>query len=164
MDVGAVRGERLDGRVIEEILPPRTPLALPAMAALRPAWADEGAFVERVDNVQRGEGYRLAGVFERGQPAAVAVAGFRIGHNLPWGRYLYVDDLSTVPEARRRGHGRRLLRWLVAEAARSGCEQLHLDSGVGPDRAHAHRLYLGEGMLITSHHFALRLDDPGPGH
>jgi GNAT superfamily N-acetyltransferase len=69
-----------------------------------------------------------------------------------------VDDLSTLPPARRRGHAQALLDWLAAEARRLGCDELHLDSGVGPDRAHAHRLYLNAGLRITSHHFARRLN------
>jgi GNAT superfamily N-acetyltransferase len=142
---------------LREIVPPDTALAFPAMQALRPHYADEAAFVERVDGVQRGEGYRLVGIFEDGTPHAVAVAGFRVGHMLAWGRYLYVDDLSTLPAARRRGYGLQLLEWLREEAERLGCEQLHLDSGVGPDRIDAHRLYFNAGLAISSFHFARRL-------
>lgn len=80
------------------------------------------------------------------------MAGFRTGHGLAWGHYLYVDDLSTLSEARRRGYGRLLLDWLVEEAGRCGCGQLHLDSGVGLDRADAHRLYLNAGLVIAAHH------------
>ena len=97
------------------------------------------------------------GVFEDETPHAVAVAGFRVGHMLAWGRALYVDDLSTLPEARRRGYGLQLLEWLTEEARRLGCEQLHLDSGVGPDRSDAHRLYFNAGLAISSFHFARRL-------
>jgi GNAT superfamily N-acetyltransferase len=142
---------------LREIVPPDTALAFPAMQALRPHYADEGAFVERVDEIQRAEGYRLVGIFEDELPHAVAVAGFRVGHMLAWGRFLYVDDLSTLPEARRQGHGRRLVEWLAEEGRRLGCEQLHLDSGVTADRYGAHRLYLNSGLAITSHHFARRL-------
>jgi GNAT superfamily N-acetyltransferase len=142
---------------LREILPPDTGLAYPAMAALRPAYTDEAQFVERVDDVQRAEGYRLVGVFEETTPHAVAIAGFRIGHMLAWGRFLYVDDLSTLPEARRRGYGRLLLDWVTDEARRLGCDQLHLDSGVGPDRIDAHRLYFNTGLAISSFHFARRL-------
>jgi GNAT superfamily N-acetyltransferase len=142
---------------LREILPPDTGLAFPAMQALRPHIADEGSFVERVDQVQRDEGYRLVGIFEEGTPHAIAVAGFHVRHMLAWGRFLYVDDLSTVPEARRRGYGRQLLDWLGDEAERLGCEQLHLDSGVGPTRTDAHRLYFNTGLEITSFHFARRL-------
>jgi GNAT superfamily N-acetyltransferase len=127
------------------------------MRALRPHYESEESFVDRVDEVQRSEGYRLVGVFEDETQHAVAVAGFRVGHMLAWGRYLYVDDLSTLPEARRRGHGRQLLEWLTEEARRLGCEQLHLDSGVGPDRIDAHRLYFNAGLAISSYHFARRL-------
>jgi GNAT superfamily N-acetyltransferase len=141
---------------LREILPPDTGLAFPAMAALRPHFAEERAFVARVDQVQRAEGYRLVGVFEDA-PHALAVAGFRVGHMLAWGRFLYVDDLSTLPEARRRGYGMQLLEWLRAEAERLDCDQLHLDSGVGPDRIDAHRLYFNAGLAITSFHFATRL-------
>jgi GNAT superfamily N-acetyltransferase len=142
---------------LREILPPDTVLAFPAMQALRPHYENEESFVERVDDVQRTEGYRLVGVFEDETQHAVAVAGFRIGHMLAWGRFLYVDDLSTLPEARRRGYGRQLLEWLTEEARRLGCEQLHLDSGVGPDRTEAHRLYFNAGLAISSFHFAKRL-------
>ena len=127
------------------------------MQALRAHYAEESEFVERVDEVQRAEGYRLVGAFEDGAPYALAVAGFRVGHNLAWGRFLYVDDLSTLPEARRRGYGRQLLEWLTEEARREGCDQLHLDSGVTADRYDAHRLYLNSGLAITSHHFARKL-------
>ena len=139
---------------LREIVPPDTALAFPAMQALRPHYVEDAAFVERVDEVQRAEGYRLIGVFEDEPDHALAVAGFRVGHMLMWGRFLYVDDLSTLPEARRRGYGRRLLEWLGEEAERLGCEQFHLDSGVGPTRTDAHRLYFNMDLEITSFHFA----------
>jgi GNAT superfamily N-acetyltransferase len=60
---------------------------------------------------------------------------------------------TTSRPGPRRGHGRALLRWLLEEAGRQGCDQLHLDSGVGLDRADAHRLYLNAGMVISAHHF-----------
>jgi hypothetical protein len=49
------------------------------------------------------------------------------------------------------------LIWLQQEAERLGCHQLHLDSGVGADRAPAHRLYLNTGYRISSHHFVHEL-------
>jgi GNAT superfamily N-acetyltransferase len=140
--------------MIRELLPPNTRLAFEAMHSLRTAYADERTFVQRVDKVQRSEGYRLVGAFENQGEAAVAVAGFRACHSLAWGRYLYVDDLSTHPGARRRGHARALLDWLLEEAKRLDCDQFHLDSGVELDRAAAHRLYLNAGLVISAHHFA----------
>ena len=145
--------------MIREIAAGETRLAYLAMRELRTAWTDEAEFVRHVDEQQRPEGYRLVGAFVEGgssseEAAAVAVAGFRTGHALAWGHYLYVDDLSTAAASRRAGHGRALLDWLVAEAGRLGCTQVHLDSGVGRERADAHRLYLNAGFLIYAHHFA----------
>ena len=142
---------------IREIQPGDTGSAYLAMKALRTHVADEAEFVRLVDEVQRPEGYRLVGAFDAEEPAAAAVAGFRTGNNLAWGHFLYVDDLATRPEFRRRGLGTGLLVWLAREAARLGCEELHLDSGVQLERADAHRLYFSSGLVITSHHFARRL-------
>ena len=54
----------------------------------------------------------------------------------------------------RRGCAAALLGWLVTEAQRLGCGQLHLDSGMGPEREDAHRLYFNHGLRIVSYHFA----------
>jgi ribosomal protein S18 acetylase RimI-like enzyme len=140
--------------VIVELLPPNTGLAFEAMHELRPALASRDEFVERVDERQRPGGYRLVASMPADDSPAVAVAGFRMGQNLAWGRHLYIDDLSTLPQARRQGHARRLLAWLHDEAARSGAAEVHLDSGVGADRATAHRLYFTAGYRISSYHFA----------
>ena len=126
------------------------------MSALRTHYTDEAEFVRRVDEVQRAEGYRIVGTFEGER--CVAVAGFRVIHNLAWGDTLYVDDLSTLSEARGRGYGRALLEWCREEGAREGCAQFHLDSGVGPEREDAHRLYFNTGLRITSYHFAAPLE------
>jgi GNAT superfamily N-acetyltransferase len=123
------------------------------MHELRPQLRDEDAFVRQVDELLRPEGYRLVGSFGDGAGHALAVAGFRVGHSMDWGRFVYVDDLSTLPEARRAGHARALLDWLGEEAERLGCDQLHLDSAVGPTRTDAHRLYFNAGLEIRGFHF-----------
>lgn len=139
---------------IRELLPAETALAFEAMRELRTNLSDEQSFVRQVDKVQRPEGYRLVAAFESGASEPSAVAGFRACHSLAWGRYLYVDDLSTRSTERRRGHARALLKWLIEEGQRLRCDQFHLDSGVGIDRADAHRLYLNSGLVISAHHFA----------
>jgi len=139
--------------VIRELLPPESGLAADALLALRPHRGRASDLTRAID-AQRLDGYRLVAAFEPGREQAVAAAGFRVTRSLAWGRHLYVDDLSTLPQARGRGHAGRLLDWLGEEAGRAGCEQLHLDSGVGPDRATAHRLYLNHGLQIVAHHFA----------
>lgn len=143
---------------IRELLPPDTGLAFEAMRELRTNLSDEQSFVRQVDEVQRPEGYRLIAAFEPGASGPSAVAGFRACHGLAWCHYLYVDDLSTKSSERRRGHARALLEWLHEEGKRLGCDQLHLDSGVGIDRADAHRIYLNAGLVISAHHFARYVD------
>ena len=141
---------------LRELLEGETHLAFEAARELRPHLTSASEFAERVDRVQRPEGYRLVGAFlehNAGGPA-IAFTGFRVLHNLAWGHVLYIDDLGTLPTARGRGAGRALLDWCATEAARLGCDQLHLDSGFGPDRADAHRLYLNAGYRLSSHHFA----------
>jgi GNAT superfamily N-acetyltransferase len=140
---------------IRELRVGETHLAHPAMLVLRAAHESERDFVQYVDSVLRAGGYRLVGAFDSGSEQAMAVAGFRIAESLAWGRYLYVDDVSTAPEGRRQGLAGALLDWLIEEARGLGCEQLHLDSGTGPERFDAHRLYNNHGLSIYAHHFAM---------
>ncbi|MBA2636847.1 MAG: GNAT family N-acetyltransferase [Solirubrobacterales bacterium] len=130
------------------------------MKALRPSITDERTFVEHVDGVLRPAGYRMIGAFdddseggETDEPPT-AVSGFRVSHNFAYGHYLYVEDTSTLPAARGKGHARGLLDWLAEEAQRGGCAEMHLSSGVGENRASAHRLYFNAGLRIVAYHFA----------
>jgi GNAT superfamily N-acetyltransferase len=127
----------------------------PVMVQLRPHLSEE-QFVAQVKLQQDQQGYQLAGL--HGGDRVVAVAGYRLGNFLAWGKILYVDDLVTDENARSRGHGDELFAWLLAQAKEHGCDQLHLDSGV--QRFGAHRFYLRRRMDITSHHFALDLREP----
>ena len=62
-----------------------------------------------------------------------------------------------------------ILCWIVTgDEARGGTDgdvylglggrEFHLDSGVGPEREDAHRLYFNTGLRITSYHFAAPLE------
>ncbi len=117
------------------------------MSALRPH-LKANEFIHTV-RLQQAEGYRLA--CHRADGEVVAVAGYRIGHNLHLGKHLYVDDLVTAPQARSGGHGRALLEWLCAQARDAGCAHIHLDSGT--QREQAHKFYFREGFTVTSFHF-----------
>ena len=140
--------------MIQELQAGATNLAYKAMLELRPNIGPESVFTEHVDTVMRPGGYRLAGFFIEKEPDAVAVAGFRIVDYLAWGHALYCDDLGTRFEHRGHGYAGQLLDWMIDEAKRLKCEQLHLDSGVGPDRTDAHRLYFNKRMRISAHHFS----------
>ena len=123
----------------------------PVMWELRPHISEED-FISRI-RAQEKTGFIMAFVEESSGP--VAVAGFRIDHNLAWGKFLYVDDLVSLPDQRSRGYGGALLTWLAERAARENCQQLHLDSGL--QREHAHRFYEREGMEKAGYHFYLTL-------
>jgi hypothetical protein len=48
-----------------------------------------------------------------------------------------------------------LLDWMIERAREENCKSLELDSGV--QRFDAHRFYLTNRMVISSHHFRLVL-------
>ena len=121
------------------------------MRELRPHLA-EATFVPTIRRQQAG-GYALAYLEEGGEIRAVA--GFRTLENLVSGRVLYVDDLVTTGAERSRGHGKTVLDWLVERARADRCAFLELDSGV--QRFHAHRFYMTNRMIISAHHFVLKL-------
>lgn len=113
---------------------------------------NEDSFVVRVTQQQK-EGYNIVYLQQQGE--VVAAAGFRMCHFLAWGKVLYIDDLITHPEAKRRGFGGSILTWLIEEAERTGCDEVHLDSGY--HRHDAHRLYLKKGFKLASHHLCLQV-------
>ena len=126
--------------------------AFPVMVQLRPHY-DEQQFVEQATR-QFTAGYHLAACFLDGKLSSLA--GYRYVENLYAGRNLYVDDLVTDENRQGAGTAKALFEWLVSEARKNGCGQLHLDSGV--QRHRAHRFYLDRGMIISSHHFQMLLD------
>lgn len=132
---------------------PRLPVeVLPVLRELRPHLdADTFLAVYREGYPQ---GLRFTAVYDGGR--CVGVAGWRVVASTSTLRKLYVDDLVTASDARSRGVGRFLLADLEKRAQRARCSVLDLDSGV--QRHRAHRFYFREGMHISSHHFALRVD------
>ena len=125
------------------------------MRELRPHIATEADFLLRVRS-QMAQGYKLAILDEGGVPAACA--GYRVLEMLYSGRMLYVDDLVTLPAERSKGHGDKLMDFLVEQARHEKCVELHLDSGT--QRKEAHRFYFRRGMLINAFHFGQAVDKP----
>lgn len=124
----------------------------PLVEQLRPTF-DESRFVAQMLR-QIDEGCRATVLFD-GDGIPRAFACWRVMEMLSVGRHVYVDDLVTDATARSRGHGKALLDWLKAEAARLGCARLQLDSGT--QRQDAHAFYLREGLRIEALHFGLAL-------
>ena len=121
---------------------------------LRPHLSSEQTFVIQVQR-QIQEGYHLA-YFEDADQVK-AIAGYRFLEFLAWGKVLYIDDLVSDSAARKKGYGSKILRWVISEAKKVQCDQVHLDSG--PQRHDAHRLYLNQGFKIIGHHLALDLQE-----
>ena len=137
--------------MVREIQPGESHIAAAALIELRTHFESVEALTARID-YQREGGYRIVASLESGE--AAAVAGFRVNETTFAGRMLYVDDLVARAKFRRRGHADKVMAWVAEEAVRLGCDQLHLDSGVGADREDAHRFYFNYGMRIASYHFA----------
>jgi len=120
-----------------------------AIQALRPSLSDE-LYLEAVQKTLA-DNRQIIFIEDDGQAAAVAV--FETGYNLFRGKYIYIDDLSTLPAYRGKGYAGILLDWIFDFAKNEDYQQVHLDSGVNVNRSDAHRLYLNKRFQITSMHF-----------
>lgn len=128
---------------------------LPALLALRPHLTNETALPILIEQ-RANESYDVAFV-DTGDGPAPAVITYRRQTMLFSGKTVYIDDLSTLPEARGHGYAGALLDFVIEKAREWGVQTVSLDSGHGPDRANAHRLYLNKRFRISSHHFSLTL-------
>jgi GNAT superfamily N-acetyltransferase len=124
-----------------------------AFSALRPH-IKRDQFLAQVRR-QEAQGYQILALQDEG--VVKSAAGFRLAEFLAWGRILYIDDLTTLPDAREKGFGGMLLDWLVEHARQQRCDAVHLDTGYA--RHAAHRLYLGKGFELRSHHMVKPLAD-----
>lgn len=117
---------------VREISPPDTRAAFLVLAGPYGVDRDEDlpgaeeAFVDRVDNVLRPDGYRLAGAFPPESDSASGVVGFRLVRSNCWGDHLWIDDfvaagIGSISEVM------LLLHFLEEEARRLGVGQIHLD-------------------------------------
>lgn len=122
-----------------------------AMYALRPHLIPS-EFLATVREMMAG-GYLLVYVWAEGK--AMAVIGFRFQQFLYNGKHCYIDDLSTLPEARGRGYGSLLLMHVEELARARGLKTVTLDSGF--QRKDAHRLYLNHRYVVASLHFSKEL-------
>ena len=120
---------------------------------LRPSLEDAAELVGRVRRQQE-TGYRLLAAWDGAR--VVGAAGYRIQENLIRGRFVYIDDLVVLDEARRFGLGARLLEEVARLGRDAGCVWLALDTALG--NALAQRFYFRQGLLATGLHFGMSLD------
>ena len=123
----------------------------PALHKLRPQLTQETTLVKV--QAQQNEGYHL--IYIKEKDLTVSVLGYRVINTLAWGKILYIDDLSTLPDYRNLGYASLLLDWSVQKAKSLGCDQLHLDTGF--DRKEAQRLYLKYNFNFNCQHMAIFL-------
>jgi GNAT superfamily N-acetyltransferase len=124
-----------------------------AVQALRPSLTDE-LYQEAVEKTMA-DNRQIVFIEADGEAAAVGV--FETGYNLFRGKYIYIDDLSTLPEHRGNGYAGKLVDWILEYAKTEGYDQVHLDSGVSEARTDAHRLYLNKRFQVTSLHFVAKI-------
>lgn len=124
-----------------------------AIQALRPSLTDD-LYIEAVEKTLA-DNRQIIFIEDQGEAAAVAV--FETGYNLFRGRYIYIDDLSTVPGHRGKGYAGILVDWIMDYARKENYAQVHLDSGVTEARTDAHRLYLNKRFQVASLHFVAKV-------
>jgi ribosomal protein S18 acetylase RimI-like enzyme len=117
---------------------------------------DQDIFVDRIRHLQQSNGYQLAYLSTRESNTVLAVAGFRAGENLAWGKHVYLEDLVTSATHRSQGHGKQLLDWVRDYGRNCKCVQLHLDSRL--HRTEAHAFYEREQMDKAGYHFYMSLE------
>jgi ribosomal protein S18 acetylase RimI-like enzyme len=120
--------------------------------ALRPHLQKEN-LLKMTREMQQSDGFIMLCITDDNKP--VAFAGIRRMQTYYAGKTIYIDDLSTLPEYRKKGYGKKLLEHIIDIARKEKLDAVHLDSG--HTRFEAHRLYLNMGFKIVSHHFALQL-------
>ena len=122
------------------------------MQQLRPHLTGEADYLARVRR-QAGNSYRLLLAWQNDRP--VGLAGYRQQENLVYGRFLYIDDLVTLPDVRGTGIGERLLAACREEARSRHCTAMVLDTR--RDNVLAQRFYFRNGMLPHAMRFSLPL-------
>jgi len=121
------------------------------LRTLRTALSD-AAYSHRLRDAVAG-GYTLIGAQQGG--ALRGVLGYRLVHDLCWGKTLYVDDLVIDPDHRGHGLGGALLDAARDCAKIETCDHIRLCSGV--TRTEAHRFYRAHGYDSFSTQFVLAL-------
>lgn len=125
--------------------------AVPLLSELR-ATLDSATFSKRL-SAALADGYTLLAAEQDG--AIAGVLGYRIVHDICWGKTLYVDDLNIAPDLRCSGIGGKLLEAAKTVAREAGCDHLRLCSGLS--RTDAHRFYEAHDMQGFSKQFVLKL-------
>lgn len=123
---------------------------------LRPHLPNPQQYLEQVKEMMQ-DGYQMiyVSVQEGDVSKAVSFAGYRNLQMLHTNKMIYIDDLGTLTAYRGHGYASQLLDYVYQLAKDTGKTGVHLDSGY--TRNTAHRLYLQQGFILSSHHFVKKL-------
>ena len=96
----------------------------PAYKEIRPQLRDADDLVDRWQS-QRGDSYRIA--YISGDAGVESAVGYRVIETAVWGKTLYIDDFTTLPAGRDKGHATALMWHVEAEARAAECDEIHRD-------------------------------------
>ena len=99
------------------------------------------------------EGYRMVAVFDGEK--CVCAAGFWIGVRFYCGKFMQLDNMVSLPNARSKGAGKLLVDWIKSLAKTEGCNKIILDTYV--ENFEAHKFFLREGFIIRGYHLNYNL-------
>ncbi|MFP3028410.1 MAG: GNAT family N-acetyltransferase [Wolbachia sp.] len=98
-------------------------------------------------------GYKVIGKYVDND--LIAILAYRLPYKFTFGKYVYVDDLVTLPEYRSRGYGHQLIEWLKEESKRIGYHQIHLD--VSMSNHLGSKFYLNNGFQAKAYHLSCKV-------
>ena len=124
---------------------------IPALLELRPHRSAED--LRKMVPILFDEGFEI--IYIGDEELAYAVAGFRTLNFLWSGKTLYLDDLITHSQHKRKGYAGTLLDWLKIYARGNDYDHFSLDSGFS--RKEAYKLYLNAGLEVESIHFGRKV-------
>lgn len=112
-------------------------------------WMTKARFAAALKDMT-GKNYRCIAAVEGAK--ILGIAGFWQATRFWCGRYIEPDNVVVDKKYRSKGIGRKLMRWIEAEARRQKCEMVWL---AGYTHSHAvHRFYLRERYNIKGFVFA----------
>lgn len=126
---------------------------LPAFKELRPHRTEDE--IRQLFSIAFQEGYKVAYIGDA--TLAYSVLGFRPMTTLFSGHMLYIDDLITLSDYKKKGYAGSLFEWIKKYAKENNYEYLALNSGF--QRQDAYRFYLNQGLVMDSIRFRQKVSD-----
>jgi GNAT superfamily N-acetyltransferase len=111
---------------------------------------EKNNFLDEIRKLQIEQGYNLAYIEKNEE--AVSVIGFHIRENLALGKYLHINDLSTIKAYKNKGFASELTSWALEYAQTKKCNQIFIDLYENPE---AESLCKKKGFEIVSQKYAV---------